>query len=101
MSLSHFVPGPCYHVSDSLGGYLVSIGAAESVLSSTPTQIVPMEELTDTHVFSGAVVVAPDVVSGPVVMPSKIASGTVVVPPEAAADRPPRRRPVRRRRKRR
>jgi hypothetical protein len=90
VSLSHFVRGPCYHVTESLGGYLVSIGVAEIVLSSTQAQIVPMEELTDTPVFSGAVVVPPNNVSS-----------AVVVPPDIAADRPPRRRPVKRRRKRR
>ena len=71
VSLSHFVPGLSYDVSDSLGGYLVSTRDADASVAE------PVDERSDFPVFGGVVV----------------ANAL-----ESAADRP---RPTRRRRKRR
>jgi hypothetical protein len=76
IGMSHFVPGAFYDVSDSLGGYLVSNGAAEEVIESGP---VPAEDPSGSHVFGGV---------------------SVAKPVEASADRPRRRTAPRRRARR-
>jgi hypothetical protein len=55
VSLSHFVPGLCYDVSDSLGGYLVSSGDADEVSASTPVAE-PTDDSTDSAIFGGVIV---------------------------------------------
>lgn len=77
VSLSHFVPGLTYDVSNSLGGYLVTNGAAEEVFASVPLSD-PGESVSDSSIFGGV---------------------SVTWPPETAADTPPD--PARRSRKRR
>jgi hypothetical protein len=80
ISLSHFVPGLCYEIPDSLGNYLVSIGIGEPVLLSSKAEIIPLDGSVDTPVFSGI---------------------AIVRSPDKAADRSPRRKETRRGRKRR
>ena len=58
VSLSHFVPGLTYEVSDSLGGYLVTNGAAEEVFASVPLSD-PGEDVTDSAIFGGVSVTWP------------------------------------------
>ena len=55
VSLSHFLPGWCYDVSDSLGGYLISSGDADEVSASTPVAG-PPDDSSDSTVFGGVVV---------------------------------------------
>jgi hypothetical protein len=43
VSLSHLVPGLTYDLDPTLGGYLVSIAAAEAVSSKSPALIIPLE----------------------------------------------------------
>jgi len=52
VSLSHFVPGLSYEVSDSLGGYLITNGAAEEVFASAPLSD-PDEDVSDSAIFGG------------------------------------------------
>ena len=74
ISLSHFVPGGVYEVSDSLGGYLITNGdAARAAVPSEP--------------------------AGDDVPESVLLGGVSVTPPQDTAhDRPRTRRPARRRR---
>lgn len=55
VSLSHFVPGLTYDVSDSLGGYLVSSGDADEVPASTPV-VESTDDSTDSAIFGGVIV---------------------------------------------
>ena len=55
VSLSHFLPGLCYDVSDSLGGYLISSSDADEVPASTPVAE-STDDSTDSTVFGGVVV---------------------------------------------
>ena len=55
VSLSHFLPGWCYDVSESLGGYLVSSGDADEVPASTPVAE-PTDDSTDPAIFGGVIV---------------------------------------------
>jgi hypothetical protein len=55
VSLSHFVPGLLYDVSDSLGGYLVSSSDADEVPASTPLED-RSDESTDSAIFGGVIV---------------------------------------------
>jgi len=55
VSLSHFVPGLTYDVSDSLGGYLVSSGDADEVPASTPV-VEATDDSTDSAIFGGVIV---------------------------------------------
>ena len=43
VSLSHLVPGLIYDLDPTLGGYLVSIGAAESLPSKGMALVIPLE----------------------------------------------------------
>ena len=43
VSLSHLVPGLIYDLDPTLGGYLVSIGAAESIPSKGVALVIPVE----------------------------------------------------------
>jgi hypothetical protein len=58
VSLSRIVPGLTYEVSDSLGGYLVTNGAAEEVFASLPLSD-PDEDLSDSAIFGGVSVTWP------------------------------------------
>jgi hypothetical protein len=58
VSLSHFVPGLTYEVSDSLGGYLITTGAAEEVFGAA-NQSDPDESVTDSSIFGGISVTWP------------------------------------------
>jgi hypothetical protein len=58
VSLSHFVPGLTYEVSDSLGGYLITNGAAEEVFASAP-QSDRDETVSDSAIFGGVTVTWP------------------------------------------
>lgn len=58
VSLSHFVPGLSYEVSDSLGGYLITNGAAEEVFASAPLSD-PDEDVSDSAIFGGVSVERP------------------------------------------
>ena len=55
VNLSHFLPGLCYDVSESLGGYLVSSGDADEVPASTPVAA-PTDDSTDSAIFGGVIV---------------------------------------------
>ena len=55
VSLSHLVPGLCYDVTDSLGGYLVSSADADEVPASTPVAE-PTDDSTDSAIFGGVIV---------------------------------------------
>jgi len=55
VSLSHFVPGLSYDVSESLGGYLVSSGDADIVPGST-SAIASGDDRPDFSVFGGVIV---------------------------------------------
>jgi hypothetical protein len=55
VSLSHFLPGLCYDVSDSLGGYLISSGDADEVSASTPVAE-STDDSSDTAIFGGVVI---------------------------------------------
>jgi hypothetical protein len=58
VSLSHIVPGLTYEVPDSLGGYLVTNGAAEEVFASLPLSDAD-EDLSDSAIFGGVSVTWP------------------------------------------
>jgi hypothetical protein len=55
VSLSHFVPGRLYDVSDSLGGYLVSSSDADELPASTPLEE-HTDDSTDSAIFGGVIV---------------------------------------------
>jgi hypothetical protein len=55
VSLSHFVPGLTYEVSDSLGGYLVSSSDADEVPAFTPV-VEPTDDSTGSAIFGGVIV---------------------------------------------
>lgn len=76
VSLSHFMPGLLYDVSDSLGGYLVSSSDADEVPASTPLED-RSDESTDSAIFGGVIVASQF---------------------DRAADRPSAKRPRRKRR---
>jgi hypothetical protein len=44
VSLSHLVPGLTYDLDPTLGGYLVTVGAAEAVTSKSPALIIPLDD---------------------------------------------------------
>ena len=58
VSLSHFVPGLTYDVTDSLGGYLVTNGAAEEVFASATLSDAD-DERPDSAIFGGVSVTWP------------------------------------------
>ena len=58
VSLSHFVPGLSYEVPDSLGGYLITNGAAEEVFASV-TLIDPAQDSAESAIFGGVSVAKP------------------------------------------
>jgi hypothetical protein len=58
VSLSHFVPGGSYDVSDSLGGYLVSTGDADAVPASAAVSE-STDDGSDSTVFGGVIVANP------------------------------------------
>jgi hypothetical protein len=58
VSLSHFVPGLTYEVSDSLGGYLVTNGAADEVFASLPMSDQD-EDVSESAIFGGVSVTWP------------------------------------------
>jgi hypothetical protein len=58
VSLSHFVPGLSYEVPDSLGGYLITNGAAEEVFASV-TLIDPAQDSSESAIFGGVSVARP------------------------------------------
>jgi hypothetical protein len=43
ISLSHLAPGLTYDVDATLGGYLVTVGAADAVPSKNPALVIPLE----------------------------------------------------------
>lgn len=59
VSLSHFVPGLTYEVSDSLGGYLITNGAAEEVFASATLSDPDDEGVSDSAIFGGVSVTWP------------------------------------------
>ena len=75
VSLSHLVPGLTYDLDSTLGGYLVTVGAAEAVTLKSPALIIPLE--------------GDDVLN-------KALGGISVSQIEEAADTPPRKRHARR-----
>ena len=58
VSLSHFVPGLSYEVADSLGGYLITNGAAEEIFASV-TLIDPAQDSSESAIFGGVSVAKP------------------------------------------
>ena len=58
VSLSHFVPGLSYEVPDSLGGYLITNGAAEEIFASV-TLIDPAQDSSESAIFGGVSVAKP------------------------------------------
>jgi hypothetical protein len=58
VSLSHFVPGLSYEVPDSLGGYLITNGAAEEVFASVPLLDLT-EDASESAIFGGVSVARP------------------------------------------
>ena len=58
VSLSHFVPGFSYEVSDSLGGYLITNGAAEEVFAPV-TLVNPAQDSAESAIFGGVSVAKP------------------------------------------
>jgi hypothetical protein len=77
VSLSHFLPGLSYEVSDSLGGYLITNGAAEEVFAAV-TLVDPAQDSSESAIFGGV---------------------SVAKPLDAAADSPQERPPRRRKRR--
>ena len=59
VSLSHIVPGLTYEVSDSLGGYLVTNGAAEEVFASAALSDPDDDIVPDSAIFGGVSVTWP------------------------------------------
>ena len=43
VSLSHLVPGLTYDLDSTLGGYLVTIGAADALTSKSPALVIPLD----------------------------------------------------------
>ena len=58
VSLGHFVPGLSYEVSDSLGGYLITNGAAEEVFAAV-TLVNPAQDSSESAIFGGVSVAKP------------------------------------------
>ena len=77
VSLSHFVPGLSYEVSDSLGGYLITNGVAEEVFAAVAL-VNPEQDSSESAIFGGV---------------------TVAKPADTAADHPHERAPRRRKRR--
>jgi hypothetical protein len=47
VSLAHLAPGATYDVDATLGGYLVTVGAAEAVVSKRPAVVIPLDMTPD------------------------------------------------------
>lgn len=73
ISLSQFVPGNIYQVSEDFGAQLVEMKAATEVESSDPVLATPSTTSADVDV-------------------ERVAGGIVIVPPDTAEDRPNHRR---------
>ena len=58
VSLSHFVPGLSYEVPTSLGGYLITNGAAEEIFAAV-TLIDPAQDSSESAIFGGISVAKP------------------------------------------
>jgi hypothetical protein len=58
VSLSHFAPGLSYEVPDSLGGYLITNGAAEEVFAAAPLPGLT-EDVSESAIFGGVSVARP------------------------------------------
>jgi hypothetical protein len=54
ISLAHLVPGLTYDLDATLGGHLVSVGAADAVSSFSPALVIPLDAPEDfTKVLGG------------------------------------------------
>ena len=55
VSLGHLIPGVIYDVDSTLGGYLVSIDAADALPSTHPALVIPLEAPEDFEKALGGV----------------------------------------------
>ena len=54
ISLASLKPGVTYDVDASLGGYLVTIGTADAVASSSPAMVIPLDRFEEFSKALGA-----------------------------------------------
>lgn len=73
ISLSQFVPGQVYQVSEDIGVQLIEMQAATEVQSTDPILATPKTSSADVDV-------------------ERVSGGIVILPPDTADDRPNRRR---------
>jgi hypothetical protein len=58
VSLAGLVPGLTYDLDATLGGYLVTVGAADAIVSSSPALVIPLDAPEDLPPVLGGVSVS-------------------------------------------